>query len=94
MVLKGEFMIEGYILEARDVNGKFLAYFVVNESDALKAEEIVKATSMAESVRFVKDLSSEDILSWQVALKTLPFTVGVDLVKGKCMDLATWAHAK
>lgn len=87
-------MIEGYILEARDVNGKFLAYFVVNESDALKAEEIVKATSMAESVRFVKDLSSEDILSWQVALKTLPFTVGVDLVKGKCMDLATWAHAK
>ena len=93
-MLKGEFMIEGYILEARDVNGKFLAYFVVNESDALKAEEIVKATSMAESVRFVKDLSSEDILSWQVALKTLPFTVGVDLVKGKCMDLATWAHAK
>lgn len=94
MVLKGEFMIEGYILEARDVNGKFLAYFVVNESDALKAEEIVKATSMAESVRFVKDLSSEDILSWQVALKTFSFTVGVDLVKGTCMDLATWAHAK
>lgn len=87
-------MIEGYILEARDVNGKFLAYFVVNESDALRAEEIVKTTSMAESVRFVKDLSSEDILSWQVALKTHPFTVGFDLVKGKCMDLATWAHPR
>jgi hypothetical protein len=86
-------MIEGYILEARDVNEKFLAYFVVNESDRLKAEEIVKATSLAESVRFVKDLSSEEISSWQTALSQFPIASSFDLVKGKCMDLATWVHA-
>ena len=87
-------MVEGYILEARDVNEKFLAYFIINESDKLKAEQIVKTASMAESVIFVKELDSAQISNWQSALKDLPIAVSFDLAKGKCMDLATWIHSK
>lgn len=87
-------MTNGYILEARDVDERFLAYFVVNESDASKAEEIVKTVSMAESVKFVKDLNSEEIRTWQAALKELPIAVEYELAKGTCIDLAIWAHSR
>lgn len=83
-------MTEGYIFEVKDANGKFLAYFIANEADRAKAEEIVKAVSLGESVNLVKDLDAHEISKWQLYLKSHPRTASFNLSRGTCLDIATW----
>jgi hypothetical protein len=85
-------MADGYILEAKDKNGEFLAYFIANESDEVQAKELVKAISLAESVDVVKHLNKSEIASWQAAFRSHPRTENFELTRGTCLDLATWMH--
>jgi hypothetical protein len=43
-------MPDGYIFEAKDVKGEFLAYFIAHEPDLIKAQNLVRSISMAETV--------------------------------------------
>jgi hypothetical protein len=85
-------MPDGYIFEAKDVKGEFLAYFIAHEPDLIKAQNLVRSISMAETVELVKNLDMKGIINWQEALKTHPSTQDFDLASGTCLDLATWAH--
>ena len=85
-------MAEGYIFEAKDINGKFLAYFIANESSRAEAESLVRKVSLAESVNLVKELDAHEISNWQLHLRIHARTASFELAKGTCLDLATWVH--